>query len=222
VEEKPASGAVPAAALPRASVLSYVTVVGTPTRVRIVAGRWLVLAGAFVPPIALVWPVIFLVRGFLEYREYTWGWYFRTYHRLPPWMPSVSRIVEDMWRGYVLDGFGAWEWICVGAIPVSICFWIFAPGVKRGNKMACYGGIAAVGPMALVFAGASFYLGLLAFHFGLGVQRNAPNPKYFLALFAAAATIVLMLLLWDIARFMWWIARNPIVEKPAAAFLPRV
>jgi len=199
-------------ALPSTVVLSYVANMSTPTRVRVVAARAL-----------MVWGGVNVLLG-------TWA--------LAVVGTDVYRTAKDLARGRLgwLRMGGRRK-----AIPVSvnvhdvlqavgqeirylitgglIHLW-FSRGVRRGRRAATLLSIAALGPQiaVIVLLTALAICGIVLEGLGFGFGRSA-RPMLLMWVTMLPVPVVGILVLHDVLKFLRWIRRNPMTERTGEPFI---
>jgi len=185
--------------LPRANILSYVAKATTPTRVRHVAARSLQILGGTSAVLALA---------------------------------CLVKIVDDAWRIFSLMRPAPLSFLITNAFfsnlgslillllfaTAAADFFACATPVRRGSSVACTLSIIAIVPLMLVvgFIGAAF--GIVAFLYAFP-HKYRDEPLYLLFLLVTAACVLGFLILYDVARYLQWISKNPAVEIPPVQFL---
>ncbi len=207
--------------LPRAHVLSYITTVSTPTRVRIIAARVTLISG-----LLNVLIVVCLIVG--ASREVYRGAVVRAAPGLVFFggvaLPPAPRPVEL--RDFIAssgDYMGRHPWwlgLLIFVMGGAIVLPMAAPAIRRGRRALSllalfYFSIAAV------IVGC---LGVLVICYYFAVQFTR-YPRWhdwwalwWLLLIPVAA--IPPVLLKDVCAFLLWIIRHPIAEKPPVPFLP--
>jgi hypothetical protein len=191
-------------ALPRSHVLSYVAAADSPTRVRQLAAR-AVLVLAVVHWIAAV---VFLVILALDVLRIFTG-----YSSLPlPFRPPVSEMVRE-----ALEQSTASIVFVVFFVTFGVVYFACARPIRRGRKAACRLAILAVVPLILACLMAAVgFIGLPIFAL---LERDMP-PLLLLLLVPGAIFVLIVMLLGDLCGFLSWIAKNPITDKPPIPFIP--
>ena len=210
--------------LPRAHVLSYIAKAETPTRVRRVSSVGVLIIGIL---FLLGTGLVSIPVGALNYSEarqlqalaarpgivrIARGW------RLgppPAHVPSMAYcLVVQGYRDIVRLGVLLLMW--VAGVVMILC----TRKIREGNGWACR--VAAVclwGPGTVLFV-MSVGAGAVALVYGTSVLGYRAYPEELAWGLLLLVTVPGVLLHFDLVRFLMWIARNPIGEKPAMPFLP--
>jgi hypothetical protein len=199
---------VPPPVLPRTYVLSYLTAINTPTRVRRVAYVALWVIGVLTTLGGLV-AAAFLANEL--YRTSTWlpaGW---------SWPDFLVRVWLRFKYGLVSDPLP----LLVPALPALIgpIFIVAARPVFVGNRFpALLTRVLLLVPVAqLACYSAAFYGWALVMSLPV---YGTPELDYFPRLLTLPIPVLAILLLLDLRAFLLWISRNPGAEKPPTPFLP--
>jgi len=201
-------------ALPRGRVLSYVTNVSTPTRVRLEAAWWVFMLGVlYMNLFALLF--VYLVYDALS-ELVIWPYFFLPIS-FEGWV-DVSDIVraveqcltDEPWLGVMLI------LSCVQWLP----YMLLAQAIKRGSRVASrMAGVAVSVHLVCVVLAMTLAAALIVVD-ATGFVSGPHDYSELWWLLAAAPVLVVIMLLKDVVGFLFWIARNPIAEKQPVAFLP--
>jgi len=198
--------------LPRAPVLGYLSNISTPTRVRIVTAR-VVLVFASINLFVAAWAT---ARGSWDIWQLAHAnaamrvrWAF-----LPgPATPTIDEYIEA-----VRENIGSV--FLFGFCVTPGCMLLFLAGpIRRGRLIPSILAIAYFVPLAFLTALATAFATAMEFVMAVGLGR--PEPVKYLWLWILPVGAVIVLLLKDVCGFLWWIARNPMIDKPPETFLPR-
>ncbi len=203
----PAATSPPPAPLPSAHVLSYLTNLNTPTRVRLVAARCTLLIGLLV--FLLNMPLLL------------WAAYdlWRQYRSVRAWFGPLSW--SDCYEFFDTELLTLLFLAAFSGIALALA--LLSLPIRRAHRPACLAAILLLLPVVLVVLGATGSVASLGLFVGLDIGAVHPAPRYeflLLELFVPIG-ILLTLLLKDLCGFLRWIAAHPIAEKPPEPFLPQ-
>ena len=208
--------------LPRAPVLAYLSNISTPTRVRIVVARVVLvfailnlLVAALTLALA-VWDVWKIAHELAAGRVFWWG-----PGRPPPGLalgpgsPTLSDYLEALRIG---PGITALVYLSLFLTP-GTAFLFLSGLIRRGGKIASILALFYFVPLMVLslLATPMFASAILVDALGLA---GRPHPIMYLWLLVIPAGVFIVLLLQDLCGFLRWIARNPMVDKPPVPFLP--
>ena len=213
-------GAAAGPALPKPHLLSYISTVSTPTKVRRVAcvGMRVVAGIELLVALMLILYMGSVVRDVLIDRHAGGGWIGPGGAMAPLPAPITFREVFETTRG-VTGRLPLFPLLAFLLCIVAVFQLTMAGGVKRGHRLASVCEFFALGPLALIVALFVAHLSGLA-----GVNfLEYPNdiPLGLRELLAVPAGALGLGLLSDLGGFLMWIARNPLTEKAPVPFLPR-
>jgi hypothetical protein len=211
MDQMPVMPALGTPAVPHGAILSYVTNVSTPTRVRLVASRAVLFAGVVEALAAL-----FLLLGLALI---VWDRY-NALRRWPIWMgagPTFNlRIaIEESIRYYFLF----YLLLAVSATTASLHLF-FTRAVRRGGAKASILSAIALVPLMGVLFFTALSLWCAAMLVGFGLFRTERSPIALLWFALGMVAVVQVLALKDVMTFLRWIAKNPQTERPTVAILP--
>ena len=203
------------ALLPKAHVLNYVARVSTPTRVRRIAATCSVALAVvyFALAVTLGGWLFTVIRNLMMARRF-FPPFIRGRGFLPPPSPSFwdyVNVTRLEFEEYPLPFLALAGCVLLGATAAA-----FAGSVKGGKRTASYCVLATVVPL-MIFAAvvtATYIAAAAVDVFNLSPPRKLESAWYFLVVPIGALVILLMV---DLCSFLWWIARNPITDKPAGA-----
>jgi hypothetical protein len=145
----------------------------------------------------------------LLYKDYLFEMFYE--HEWSTWYAQAIERVDAhgiLWMGLPLFHF-------TNGLIMLVC----ARGVKHGSrkysvaaKWALMGTTSEILLFSVIISG-------LALAYGLGLGGPA-HPSGFWGLLNLLILVPVILILFDLLRFLKWIALNPLEEKPAMAFLP--
>ena len=221
VGETPFPPAVlPAAApLPAAPVLSYLATISTPTRVRIVAARcvlWIallelatLLLGGLVVGYN-IWEIAHVWARFSVAFVGPMG---------PPGPPPAPGLREYV---FALERSLPTLMLLVALLAHFLPLLLLVRPIRKGHRTSCIAAAVLIGPLILPALLGSVTCGLIALFRGMDIGARVPDRHYamFLLLIPLAVGVLLVLLLQDLLSILLWIARNPMVDKPPAPFIP--
>ena len=210
--------------LPRTHVLSYVSSISSPTRVRIVAARVTRLAG-----------FLNAALGVLLAASIGWDTYRRAEMLAGAWIGPPGPIfpphpvVRGMSVSVVLEALAFtvrhepfMVFCLVVAASSAVFLWLMAAPIKRGASAASRATQAYFGAWIIPAFLATVSLGVYAFaRAGIVVHEQHPNRWALWWLFMLPVGSVAILILRDICVLLVWITRNPGAEKPRVPFLPQ-
>jgi hypothetical protein len=198
--------------LPRANVLNYITTADSPTRVRQIAS-WAVLL------LAIAYLALAMWSGYCGYKL---AEYYSMYYRVitGPSYPGWRWLLSDPWmRSWVLSLI-RWPLLLLLSVVCAAVLFICAVPVRRGRRRFCYLAAVALLPLMLVVLGFSAWLGGWALLDGTFLGGKHLNVRTLYWLIPSALLAVVAALIYDVMKYLRWIARNPITEKPKGSFLP--
>jgi hypothetical protein len=197
--------------LPRAPVLGYLTNISTPTRVRIVAAR-----------VVLVLAVLNLALAALTLVMTGWDCWQIAHDRAalrgvwggPALPPTLDDYRYALWHG---PGIVAFVCFVFFMAPGIVLLFLSGP-IRRGHKIPSILAVLYFVPLMLlsVLAAALFASEILVEVLGIA---GRPHPAMCFWLVVLPVAVLVVLLLNDLCRFLIWIARNPMIDKPRVAFL---
>ena len=214
-----------AESLPRARVLSYLVTISTPTRARkVAAGSALCIALAS-------WAIILLVTGGTIWQVYDEA---SMMHWRPgsPTLTEIENAIKYLghthFYGYADSPIALWYlMIQVGVIGriflvamllfPALGLLLLTRAIFHGRPKPCRMAVALIVPFALVLLPFIVVPPCIGVVYGIG--RN-PQPAALLWLLILPPGAAILLLLKDVAAYLLWIARNPMVEKPPIPFVP--
>ncbi|MGN6367889.1 MAG: hypothetical protein ACTHN5_06470 [Phycisphaerae bacterium] len=217
-------GAAGGVALPRAHVLSYVTTAGTPTRVRKVASVGVMVIGilllAFTALVAVpVASMDFRIAHYMQEAASRGGWV-RVGGRFRPGPPPAH--VPSL--GYFLMVQGYRDLVRIGVLllagTVSVLMVLSGRKIWEGKAWVCRGVAVLLWAPAVVLFLLSVWAGGHAVVYGTRLAGYRAYPGEWEWGLLLVLTVPGLLLHFDLMRFLWWIARNPVEEKPRVGFLP--
>jgi hypothetical protein len=204
----------PETPLPKAPILSYLSNVSTPTRVRSIAARsgfWIgIVHFAFfvVLFVLATWDIWSTARDYIRWRRVGWGL---------GAAPAVT--LRDCYDALWVRGNYVYIVFLALTLGASLLLTVFSGAIRRGRRVpAVLALIYLVLFTSLTLFIAGVYISLILV-IGLGATSR-PQPVVLLWLLLAPVAILIILLLKDLCAFLFWIARNPLIEKPPTPFLP--
>ncbi len=214
----------PVAALPSARVLSYITTIGSPTRVRRIASISLLVLGI----------IDLLVGGTFLYLAlvaiYNLAVFATDFGTMPSgfggifqygftFIPRLAAMTYIMQASQLFVSDYLFFSVSIAATLIAgILQLLFARAVNRGSRVASLCCRMALIPSQFLFL---FLAGLLFVFPVLLIFFSRPREYWSLALVPLGLLAVLIvLLLVDLWRFLTWVARAPAAEKPPVPFLP--
>jgi len=200
--------------LPKAPILSYLSNVSTPTRARLIAARYVFWIG-----------VLFFV---LSMALFCWVgleiWHYSSYMRFVRGARGVP-VPVDIWTRIKFALSYRYEYVVYFFLILGF---LFAPGlvlvgfaapIRRGRRVPSIVALIVLTPAILsIMLATATYMGAIfidilgdhgRYHWG-----NAPW------LVLTPIPVLVVLLLKDLCAFLFWIARQPQMEKPPQPFLP--
>jgi hypothetical protein len=206
-------------ALPQAKVLSYVATVTTPTRVRVVAARAVLVWGIVNVAVGVGMAVMLgvMIQWEVERRagRFVAGMFIG---RRPPLTSRISEYLEAATR--VLGNHPIFFLAMSSLLAGGMLYLGVFRGVRRGQKVSTGLAGAVLGPQILaLLAGTALVLSAAALEgIGLGFGGSA-RPLMLLWLLATPVAVLGILILHDVAEFLGWIRRNPMTERPGVRFI---
>ncbi|MCL2641631.1 MAG: hypothetical protein FWD53_12350 [Phycisphaerales bacterium] len=202
-------------ALPRSRVLNYMSVIDSPTRVRVLTGKvlwilgWLAVGAA---GLAFIGGLISLWGAWQHYDSLVAS--YARYSLSPP------TFFDFLWRGANGEPVVVFAamFLVYSAIAAT-CLSCSQP-VKRGNRACCYMCMMVLVPSILVWILVAAGVGASLVVSGIDGELLR-YPWLFLLLIPVLVALLAVLLLWDLICFLSWIAKHPVTEKPPVAFLPK-
>ena len=192
-------------AMPKAPILGYVSNVTTPTRVRIVAARGVFWIGVLLGAMSVV--LFFLLAGRFVEHELGSGPLFS--YPLQEWIDGLKNS-----PGYLILVF----LILFGVFTPALILMGFAAPIRRGRAApSVIAMIPLVGIILFVMVATALFLGSKVLDI---FDRKDPDYGAAFSFVLLPIPVLIVLVLKDLCEFLLWIARNPIAEKPAVAFLP--
>jgi hypothetical protein len=204
----------PETPLPKAPILSYLSNVSTPTRVRNIAARsgfWIgVVHFAFFSILFVLaaWDIWTTARDYIRWHRA--GWVMAA-------APAVT--LRDYYDALWVRGNYVYIIFLAITLAASLLLTVFSGPIRRGRKVPA---VLALIYLVLFTSLIVFVAGVcisVVLVVGLGTAGK-PQPVVLLWLLPAPVAILIILLLKDLCAFLFWIARNPTIEKPPTAFLP--
>jgi hypothetical protein len=200
--------------LPKAPILSYLSNISTPTRVRIIAARGVFWIGIFFFVLSVV---LFCWFGAEFWRVCSTAVFFGRGRVGPVHVDILTRIKSTLsYRPYYVIYF--FLILLFLLMPGLILFGIAAP-IRRGRRVPSIIAMILLAPciLAAVWAATLFFGSVIVDIFGDHGRHHWNNAIWLILM---PIPVLVILLLKDLCAFLFWIARNPTAEKPPTPFLP--
>jgi hypothetical protein len=194
--------------LPSARVLSYITNLSTPTRVRRVASvsLWALATLQLTTAGLVAYPVI---DGIIKLTDPRW--------RIPGGPPTLA----DYW--WAISHYLVPIAMIVVLFLAALALIIVTPAVKLGHRKASLFALASVIPLLVMLLVSSALCACTAVILVADLFKKYEAPSAAWAILPVILSLVLGLLgllVIDLQRLLLWIARHPQAEKGRTPFLP--
>jgi hypothetical protein len=198
----------PLTPLPKAPILSYLSNISTPTRVRLIAARGILVLAVLC---LLLFAFVFIWNASHLHAEVRWFAYDRSRS------PTLQDYVNVCWN--IRRFFTIFLFDVILVFTPGVILAILPRPVRAGRKVPCILAMTVVIPLVVVFALATLYIFCKTF---VDIFNAVPRPDYSYAPWFLTAPIGVLgiVLLKDLCVILHWIARNPTVEKTPTPFLP--